>query len=45
MNSRLGSATGVEFVICLDPAHESYPLGVKRQRMLPSLASIAMVLP
>ena len=36
---------GVEFVIRLDPAHDSYPFGVNRQRMLPSLASIASVFP
>jgi len=41
----LASATGVAVVIWRDPAHESYPLGVKRQRMVPSAASMAIVFP
>src|SRR5438105_2698596 len=42
---RSGSATGVELVMRYDPAIASYPLGVNRQRMAPSLASIARVFP
>jgi hypothetical protein len=42
---RLGSATGVAFVIRWLPAHDEYPGGVNRQRTVPESASTAIVLP